>query len=184
MRQCYFSVWLLALLTNFPITTMAQSIFGVGTKWSDNLSEWELFGESDEIIGELKARWPRQESWTEWDYRLGEISGQIKQKWSNDPNEWEIRGQNQIITARTIWKNDFREWRVSDNQIQISIKCRYGNSIDEWELKTSTYGSLTIRTRWQGDPREWDVYDDTDQAISLPMRMALVFIVLYNSMPR
>ena len=178
----YAFFFLLAI--NLPVTVLAQYITGIGTRWSDDFSEWDILGESGGQIGQLKARWPSQESWTEWDYRLGEISGQIKQKWSNDPNEWEIRGQNEVVTARTVWKDNFREWRVSDNRIQVTIQRKYGNTIDEWELKTRSHGTLSVQTRWNGDPREWEVYDELDDTISLPVRMALIFVVLANSMPQ
>ena len=159
---------------------IAQQITGIGTVWANDLREWVLLSEEDEI-GELRMRWRNQNDWTNWDYRIGEITGTIEQKWRDDPNEWEIRGDNEIATARTIWKNKFREWRITNNDLQLTIRTRYGNIADEWETITSDYGYFEMLTVWEGDPREWVIIDELDQNIPLSMRMALIFVVMYNS---
>lgn len=175
---------LLLFLLFLTANLSGQEIYGIATKWSDDFSEWELLTRDDQVIGELKLRWPQRGDWSEWDYRIGDRTGQIKRKWLNDSNEWEIRADNAIISARTVWKDDFREWRITDNRMQMTIKTRYGNVADEWELKVRSYGRFEIISRWEGDPREWEVIDELDADISLPVKIALIFVSIYNSFPK
>ncbi len=168
----------------FSIVVKAQTITGIVTKWSDEFTEWEILDHEDYVVGDLKLRWPQQRTWSEWDFRIGELTGQIKRKWHDNNNEWEIRSDNQIITARTIWRDDFREWRLSDGRTQLSIKTRYGNVADEWIIKGTYKGSFEIVSRWEGDPREWDIFDDLIEEISLPMKIGLIFVAIYNSFPK
>ena len=163
-----------------------QFLTGIGTKWSDAFSEWVVFldVEGEEVEGELRMRWPSRNDWTEWDYRLGEQIGTIKLKWKNNLNEWELRGDNEIVSARTVWNNNFREWRISNNTNQLTLKSRYGNVIDEWEIRRSDHGYFKVFTNWESDPREWIIVDELDEKISLPMRMLMTFIVIYQSSPK
>ena len=95
------------------INLNGQILNGIATKWSDTFSEWVLFVDIDgeEVEGELRMRWPSRNDWTEWNYRLEEETGTIKLKWRDNPNEWELRGDNEVVTARTVYNNSFREWR-------------------------------------------------------------------------
>lgn len=175
-KSCFIALFLLAAWA-----ARAQQLSGIATRWSDSFGEWVVFAEEEEESGELRLRWIGLDNWTEWEYRLGESTGQIKLKWNEDPNEWEIRGDNRIISARTLFNGDFREWRITDNDRQLTFSSRYGNSSDHWALRESDYGYFSIYTAWEGDPRDWVVEDELDPAIDLPMKMALVFIAIYQS---
>lgn len=162
----------------------AQQLLGIASKWSDEFTEWEIFTDEEDVVGELQLRWPLQGDWTEWDYRIGEEIGTIKLKWKNDPSLWEIRGYDEIVTAKMIWSNDFREWRISNNDITLTLKTRYGNVFDEWEVREERHGAFGIYTVWEGDPREWEIADELDEELSLEMRMALIFIPVFHSFPK
>ena len=163
----------------------AQEILtGVGTKWSDEFREWTIYTDDEEVEGDLIMRWQMKNDWTEWDYRIDEEIGSIRMKWKDDPSQWEIRGNGEIITARMLWKNDVREWRITNNTKSITLKSKWGNNLNEWLLKEDKYGYFEIYTEWENDPREWVIVDELDEDISLPMKMAFIFIAIYHSSPK
>lgn len=161
---------------------------GIGTKWSDSFVEWEIFfaDESDdsEYRGELKMKWPQQEDWTEWSYDWADQWGEIRLVWKNDPSRWQISGGGENVTARRMWKEDDREWRVTDNSISLTFKTKWGNNRTQWLVRETTYGTFRILMNYGDDPREWIIYDNFDERVSPTLRMALVFLAIYNSSPR
>lgn len=165
-------------------SVQAQYLTGMSTSWSDSFVEWEIFTDDEELNGELKMRWQMQEDWSQWDYRLDDAIGSIKQKWKDNPNEWEVRGDNKVITARTIYRDDFREWRITDNSKTLRLKTRFGNNGNEWILEGKDYGFMEIYTEWENDPRDWIIVDELSDDVPLPMKMAVVFLAIYQSSPR
>ncbi len=168
----------------FSIATQAQYITGIGTKWSDEFIEWNIYTEDDEIAGEITMRWQMQLDWSEWDYTIGDESGSIKMKWKNNPNQWEVSGENELITMRTLFKDDPSEWRITNDSETITLKSRWRNNFNEWQLKHGKYGEFNIISQWEGDPREWIIEDDLDDEISANMKVAIMFIVTYHSSPK
>ncbi len=178
MRKLLFVCGLLATF-NAP----AQVLTGVSTKWSDSFREWIIYTDEEGVEGELRQRWAANDDWTEWEYRLGDVNGTIRIKWRDNPNEWELRGGNEIVTLRTRWPNDSREWRI-EGKGRFILKSRFGNIRDEWMLENSRLGAFGMVTNWEGDPRDWSIHDDLDESVSLPTRMAMVFTVVFNSVPK
>lgn len=162
----------------------AQYITGIGTKWSDEFTEWIIYTVDEETEGEIFMRWQMQSDWTEWDYNIGEESGNIRLKWKDDPNHWEISGNNELITARTLWKDDLSEWRITNNSQTITLQRKWNNNFNEWQLKQSRYGEFDVFTNWEGDPREWIVRDELDDTISIHMKVAILFLVSFHSSPK
>jgi hypothetical protein len=162
----------------------SQTLIGWGARWSDSFAEWIIYTEIEGEEGELRQKWQLQDDWTDWQYRLGDASGNIRLKWRDNPNEWEARGGGHIATARTVWNNNFREWRITDGRHTFTLASRYGNVWDEWGLRTSSAGNFQMYTVWQGDPREWDIVDELAPEVSLPARLLMAFIVAYHSSPR
>ena len=173
-----------SLLTIGIITVQAQNIIGVGTRYNDSFREWEVHTPDEFHTGTLQLRWTIREDWTEWDFRLGDTTAQIRLKWSDDPNLWEIKCLGTTVTARTTWNNDFRQWKLSDGTHRINWQSRYGNIRDEWIMRESDCGDLTVYTYWEGDPREWVVIDELNPDVSYAMRLALIFIAIFNSVPK
>lgn len=158
---------------------------GAAVKWNDSFSEWTLFTTEEGLEGELRLRWPLNNDWSEWQYRLGEAAGVIKIKWNDNPNEWEIRGNGQVVTARTLWNNDFREWRVSSGSTAIVLRARYNNMFDEWEIRENKEaGFFEMYTAYERDPRDWIIVDELSENINLPTKVAMVFLVLFHSSPK
>lgn len=162
----------------------AQDIIGMGTRWSDSFREWEVHTPNEWRTGTLQLRWNFREDWTEWDFRLGDTTAQIRLKWRDDPNLWEIKCLGKTVTARTVWSGDFRQWRISDGDRQLHWQSRFGNVRDEWILRNSAHGDFTVYAFWEGDPREWVIVDDLDAGVSYAMRLALIFIAVFNSVPK
>lgn len=140
----------------------------------------------EEQYGELKQRWLNvREDWTEWDFELGGGRGTIKQRWKDDPSQWELRTfEGDIITMRTAWPGDFSEWRVTDNTVTLSLKSRWTNQFDEWLVQDSNRGRFYMYTLRRQDPRDWSIEDDLDETVSDPMRLALIFLTIYNASPK
>ncbi len=180
----YAFSWLLCL---FLMNGKAQVLNGVSTRWDDSFSEWSLYAEMDEETeqeGELKLRWQFPDDWSDWEYRLGEAFGRIRMKWKGNPNEWEVRGDNQIVTVRSLWNNDFREWRVEGDGVRITVFSRYGNVADYWSIREEQYGFFEMYSTFEGDPRDWVIVDELDASVSLPVKIGLVFAVLFSSTPK
>lgn len=190
-----------AFLSFFLLTgVVAQtpSMTTIGCRWQDSFVEWEIFATPDardleegeepteELYGELKLRWLNvRDDWSEWDYELGGQRGTIRQKWKDDPQQWELRNYaSAVITMRTAWNGDLKEWRVSDNSITLNIKSKWTNQLDEWVVKDENYGSLYLYTLRSRDPRDWAIEDHLDPAISEEMKLAMIFLVIYNTTPR
>jgi hypothetical protein len=170
--------------TLFSANISAQILTGLGAKWNDDFSEWLIFTEYEEVEGTLNMTWQMQNDWSSFDYRLEDASGNIKMKWRDNPNEWEARGDNHIITARTRWKNDFREWRITDNEITLYLRSRWGNNPNMWLITNEEYGYFEMSMYYRNDFREWVITDELTEEVPLPMKMMLVFLVMHNCTPK
>lgn len=178
MKRLFLYFFLLTALQS-----QAQVLSGISTKWNDTFGEWTLYTDNQELEGDLQLRWLTNNDWTEWEYRLGDATGTIRMKWKGNANEWEVRGGNDIVTMRTLYNNNFREWRITSSKT-MTWKSRYGNNLDEWELDDSRLGNFTMLTAWEGNPGDWIIEDELDESINLPTKMALVFLVIFNSSPK
>lgn len=165
------------------LEAQAQMLTGISTKWNDAFGEWTLYTDNQEMEGNVQLRWLMNNDWTEWTYTLGEDNGSIRMKWKENPNEWEVRSGNEVVTMRTLFNGNFREWRIIGDKT-LTWKTRYGNSFDEWELNDGKLGNFTMLTAWEGNPGDWIIEDDLDENINLTIKMAMVFLVIYNSSPK
>jgi len=167
-----------------------QWLTGIETTWTDSFVEWQLYTEIDESseditpTGELELRWKNQDNWTEWDFDIDGFRGQILQASRNQPNQWEVRSDQGLITIRTRWVNDLTEWKITNNNISLVFKSRWRNTFNEWVLTDKKYGHFSIKAAWDGDPRQWDIYDELDEQITLSMKMAMVFVATFYSAPK
>lgn len=154
---------------------------GMATRWSGSFAEWQVFTTDEETEGELRQTWLGREDWTAWQYRIGEATGNIRIKWAENPNEWEARGDNFIVSARTLFNNNFNEWRVSDGRHTVILQSRFRNAREEWMLRSDQHGWFEMYTAFEGDPRDWAIVDEMHEEIPLPMRVLLAFLVMINA---
>ena len=172
---------LLFLLTTVSYT---QVLIGMGTRWNDTFKEWVLYTYDEGDEGELQLSWAFNDDWTSWQYSLLESNGTIKQKWKNNPNEWELRGENFIVTARTVWPDKFTEWRISDGQCTFTIRSRYGNNLEEWESRSEDCGQWRAYTTYEGDPRDWVIESELSHDSAFQLSMMAAFITMFHSTPK
>lgn len=177
----YISLFLLTCWSSGSV--QAQVLTGIATQWNDSFAEWDIYSAEEDIQGTLFLRWITRKDWTEWQFRMGDQFGTIKQKWSNDPSQWEIRSGNEIVSMRTVWSKDFRKWRITGPKSTYDFECRYGNIWDEWQLKNGD-DHFFVYTNWEGDPRDWIIEDELGDSYSFTEKMAMVFLAIYNSSPR
>ncbi|MCB0687841.1 MAG: hypothetical protein KDC53_15000 [Saprospiraceae bacterium] len=163
---------------------LAQELVGLSTRWDDSFAEWVIYTEGGDVEGEITMKWPLKGDWSEWNFRIGELSGTIQVKWKNDPNLWEVRSDNQIITIRTIWKDDWRQWEVKNGDVSLDVKSRWANILEEWTADDDRYGSMKLYTSWEGDLRDWVVEDQLNEQITLPTKIALAFIPVFYATPK
>ena len=162
----------------------AQILTGLSAKWNDDFSEWLIFTDYEEVEGELTRTWQLQNDWSSFDYRIEEAVGNIKIKWRDNPNEWEARGDNEVITARTRWTGDFSEWRITNNDISIILKSKWSNNPNVWVIGNEKYGYFEMYMYQRNDFREWIIIDELVEEMPLAMKMMMVFLVMNNSTPK
>ncbi len=181
MRVCLF---LLSFLMMYSVVNAQSELYGLSTEWDDSFKEWIIYTDDEDVEGELELRWSTRDNWREWDYRIDEETGSIKQKWENDPSQWEVRGGTEIITMRTKWSNDFTEWRISNGSQTFTLVSKYRTQLTEWSIKEKDYGHFQMYTTYDLDTRDWDILDEMSEEISIHTKMAIVFIVMYQSTPK
>ena len=140
----------------------------------------------EQRFGEFRLRWlDVRDDWSEWDFELGDQRGTIRAKWKDDPTQWELRTYSgAIVSMRAMWPNDNTQWRITDNSISLNFKSRWTNQLDEWLTDDTVHGRFYLYTLRQQDPRDWAIEDKLEPSISQPMKMALVFLTVFQSTPR
>lgn len=161
----------------FEITALSIS-------FNDDFTSWDIYGVDDPPIGFLRLRWPHLTDWTEWSFRIGEVTGEIRRRVKNDPNIWELRSGNSVLTLKTIYHGDFNQWRITDDTRTLSFKTLYNNVYDGWKISNSRLGDFQVYTQWEMDPRDWIIYDKLDAAFDWKFKLAMAFLASYYSSPK
>lgn len=169
----------------FILRLDAQVVTGLSAYWDDSFLEWIIYTDDEHVEGTLQPRWLHREDWTEWEWELGDEQVSIRQTWDNDPTQWQVRGYNgDIVTCRAAWKNDLSEWKITNNSTTLTLRPRWANNPNEWVVRERSYGEFAIYTDFENDPRDWIVYDNLDERITANMRIALLFLAIYHSIPK
>ena len=176
----------LSILLFLPICVCGQYFLELHTEFDDSFREWEMVLELDstEIEGELELTWAINNDFTEWQYRVESLYGEIAQKFNNNPSLWELRSDGKVVTIRQVWPGDFTEWKISYDNRSFVFRPIYANQLDEWSVKGDKYGELIMYTDRLGDPRDWIISDYMNDDITFEERMAAIFIALYSSIPK
>ncbi len=177
----------------------AQSLSGISTRWSDELTEWDIYTlEGDQEIleedgeeyievaptGQLMMRWQMDLNWAEWDFTVDGVQGSMRQLWKDDPTQWELRIGNEVVTCRAAWRDDLSEWRITNNKKTLTWRSKYRRNLNEWELRGNTYGAFYVYTTFLNDPRDWTIVDELDNEIPFSMKMAMTFLAVYHGLDR
>jgi len=173
------------LVSGLTGTIHAQVLTGVSAKWSDDFREWAIFTDVEGEDNSLEVTDQTKPDWSDWGLEIRETSGLMKLKWRDDPTIWELRMDNKIVTATRIYKDDPTRWRISDGTVTLEFKCRNGEDWNEWLGEDERYGVFYVYTAVENDPRDWIIEDKmVDPAIHLPLRTAMTFIAVFNSIPK
>lgn len=165
-------------------------MFDANAVYSDSFSEWEIRAEVLEdnewqlVDGSIELNFEGRSDWSSWNFEINDVDIDCRLKWRNNYNHWVIYTPDDLITIRTVWKDDFRKWKITSSSHIISIESKYRNLSDEWELRSKSKGTWKMYTEREGDPRLWIIEDDLIESIDLYHRLAMTFIVLFNSSPK
>ncbi len=162
----------------------AQEIVGISANYDNSFEEWIIFTADEEVEGILEQRWAMNNDWSQWDYEIDDNRGSITLRWKNDPSQWEVRGYESTVSCQTKWKGDFTEWRITDNNKTLTLRPRWSNDFNEWGIREQSYGNFQIYTNWKNDPRDWTIVDELDEDVSIDLKMALIFIAVFHSLPK
>lgn len=181
---------LLLLLTTLSL--QAQQLLGLYTDYSDTFREWTLVAgyydeeadEDAEIEGSLDISWTLSNDFSDWTYELGDHRGTISQKFSANPGLWELRSEEETILIQQTWRGDPSEWKINGETISFTFLTEVQNDLRAWAMKTTEFGELFVYSEYSDDPRSWIIEDFTREDITFSMRMAAVFIAVYNSVPK
>lgn len=184
MRPFIFLLLLFAVLQVSAQDDSDMNMTAFGISYGDDFTEWNLFAAEDQPAGNLKMRWQMQRDWSEWDFRYGEVTGQIKLRNKHDPNIWELRSEGKVLTMKTIYTGDFNQWRITDDSYTITFSTRYTNIYDGWQLTADKAGKFEIYTQWEMDPRDWIINDKAGERVTFPFKMAMVFLSSFYSSPK
>ncbi|NJN34105.1 MAG: hypothetical protein HC817_07520 [Saprospiraceae bacterium] len=183
MKQKKFG---LSLLLSCTLCSMlnAQILMGASARFNNSFAEWDIYDDSLDQGGTLNMTWQQPDDWSQWSYRLGEKTGTIKTKWSGDFSQWEIRGENKVITATMTWRGDPRQWRITDNTVSLDLISAAGNIFNEWIVTDGKRGTFKMTLEDGFDLRDWAIEDELDETICFPMKMTLVFLAVFCSVPK
>jgi len=164
-----------------------QYLLSMHTEWDDSFTEWSFVVELEDsttMEGDLDITWRLDGDFESYDFRVGEIFGDIKQVFLNDPTNWQLRLGGELISMRQTWPSDPREWKISDGKHSFSIRTRYSDSFDDWTQPNARYGDLNVYSEVPGDVRDWIIEDYMTSDIPFSMRLAAVFVAVYISTPK
>lgn len=167
----------------FLAKAQAPELYAVYTKWSNSFSEWYISTPKDRQAGTLERNYPAGNDWSSWTLQFNGYSGNINQKWTNQPDHWELRYANQIVTMRPVFRGDYTTWRIEGNHTTITWSKQFQHLDASWTIQQ--HPGFSIFTAFEGDPRDWAIEDAIDnEAINLSMKLAMAFISIYYSTPK
>jgi len=162
----------------------SQTLTGVSTIWDDDFGEWSIFIEGDTInLGSLELNSTLGSARLDWNYRVLETHGRIRNLQRNDFSRWEVQGPFNLVTIRPQWRDDLRDWRVTDNRITINWRSKYQGHFEEWEVSHRDFGYFAMYTLNPGDPRDWIIVDRMREDVPFEMKMAFVFLTVFLTSP-
>lgn len=160
-----------------------NSIYEIGSLSDDRLDEWYIVSD-DDIEGKLETKWKLRDDWNEWEYEIGERSGDISLKQEIEPKRWELRSNEGIIVQMTqSWRNDKSEWKIECEGIQLSYEMPHKNDIGLWQVDDKEMGYFECITLYERDYRDWEIYDEMSEEIILEMKLAMAFISILPNLP-
>ncbi len=172
--MCYRSL-IFSLLLVLPVVALdAQFIASIRAEWNDSFRSWIIEDEEENRIGSIRLKWDLANDFSEWTFELLDYTGEIKTKWRNDPNMWELKSDDQVLTARPTWPGDYRSWTLSGKGQSIILEHDRGY---RWKIRSLDY---TLNSYYLFDPRDWAV-ETTVEDLDPLLELFVIFLAIYHS---
>jgi hypothetical protein len=165
------------------VITYGQAIIGMSSKWNDSYVSWNIHDDDSDNIGSLELNSAIPKDWSSWQYSIYDISGIVRQSVKGNPNRWDIRGENKIITISTSWNNHFDDWLITDNSISLKLRRESNSNGYIWTIEDRKLGNFSFQTINQRFPTDWEILDEFDEKISASMKIAILFAAIYTDCP-
>ena len=168
------------------LSLFGQSYFTeIQSRWSDRFDQWELSGMyfEEPFTISIDLTWPLQNNWEEWRISGLDLDGYIRSKWRGDPSMWEVRFDDRIVTIQLRSGIGNPEWEIREDGDRQVIRPRSAGNGNEWYIPRRRNDWL-MYTEYVDDPRVWLIEDYLDEEHSITFRIALVFIALWQSIPK
>jgi len=168
------------------LSTKAQNhtLYAIVSKWDDAFQEWEIQTIDEDIEASMNMRWAFKNDYTEWDFNIGDQHGSIKLKFPVGLQQWEVRIGNDIAILKQLWMNDLTQWRVTNDDVTLTFKTKWGRNPFEWELRNDDKGLFKIYSQYENDPRDWVIIDEMEEEVTLPMKVGMMFMAVFQAMPK
>lgn len=154
------SIILLALTSSF---IEAQGFYYATSRYDDRLTEWMIYDTLDHEIATLEYAGLPSDAFHSWNFRLQDRPGSVKLRWRENPNEWDLRRDQHLISIKPVWPGQLDEWLISDGNHFFQLKLRKEYEGFRWELVNSSNELLGYVINDYGyDPRDWSFYYETD----------------------
>lgn len=172
----------LYLFIGFYYGLPGQTIVGLSTVEDHHFGKWEIITNAPDLTGVVEGTWVAMNDWSEWQYALGDHTGWIKLRNKNDPNLWEVIGNDEIIHIRTIFPNEFNRWEVNNGRRSIDVETIRSGDVEQWEAGRRN-NTLFFYTYVEGDRRDW-IIENNIPDLSVAMQLAITFIPILHVVPR
>ncbi len=164
-------------------TIHAQEIQFFQSYYSNDFREWILKDSAEQQLGTMRASWQFERDYSQWDIRIGELSGSIYHKWRDQNNDWEIRLQNDFYTAQAVWKGQFDSWRITNNNKTYYLNLIRDPDGFQWKLSKEQEELCFLYNTYFSDLREWTI-EYFEKLNDPALMVAAIFIVSYYSTPK
>lgn len=158
----------------------AQDIRFMRSYYADDFRDWIFFDADDLEIGNLRARFQLKEDYSQWDFRVGELSGFILQRWNGKANEWEIRSGNTFITVTATWPGQFDSWRITAKDKVYYLNRDRDPQDFTWDLNLDQKNLCRIYNLYFRDPRDWEI-EKFVETMDPALEMTALFLVGFYS---
>lgn len=145
----------LLFLIGFTVQLNAQEIFLFHTYYSNSIDQWVYRDHHEKELGYLNARWAFDQDYSQWDLRMGELSGTITLPWKDNPDQWEVRILNDLCLIRPVWPNYLDAWRIEYQGEQYTLRLQNDLEGYQWILSNGDQELLVVYNLYFEDLRDW-----------------------------
>ncbi len=181
MNKVHVYLFLFFLFGWSSISTLeAQVIEAAYSEWDDQFEEYKIHINEEEYVEAIRQF--GSNPYRRWNLRFenldgGYYSGYMQLKREGDINYWDFNFDNEFLSIETIYRNDVFTWRIRQGELSFTFSAqdRFGYVWEDRFMKEFDWLMYQVE---EGDIRDWYIDDDSDDALSFPMRIAAVLIIL------